>query len=183
MDIYRISQNYDDYKFFVYDENKNNSQQALEFKGQLLANDYDKLDFKIFIDPRKKEDQRRIDFDASCYYTGILLMNEKNINKIINKLNSEIEVLDVDTELSEKFYFINLLTKIDCINKDNKSNSEIMSMVRENNILFKKDNILNSIIFRDDKLTSSYFCTVDFINFINDNDIKGLRFEKVGVAL
>jgi hypothetical protein len=183
MDIYRILQNYDEYKFFVYNEDKNNSQQTLEFKGQLLASNYHKLDFKIFIDPKKKQDKRRIDFDASCYYTGILLINEKNLNTIINKLNSEIEVLNIDTELLEKFYFINLLTKIDCINKDNKSNSEIMSMIRENDILFKKSNILNSIIFRDDKLTSSYFCTNDFINFINDNNIKGLRFEKVGIAL
>ncbi|WP_268847557.1 imm11 family protein [Flavobacterium aestivum] len=183
MDVYRISQNYDEYKFFVYNEDNNNSQQALEFKGQLLVSNYQKLDFKIFIDPKKKQDKRRIDFDASCYYTGILLINEKNIDTLINKLNSGIEVLDVDTELPEKFYLINLLTKIDCINKDNKSNSEIMSMIRENNILFKKDNILNSIVFRDDKLTSSYFCTNEFVNFMNDNDIKGLRFEKVGIAV
>ncbi|MBS7253687.1 imm11 family protein [Flavobacterium branchiicola] len=183
MDIYRISQNYDEYKFLVYNEDNNNSHQALEFKGQLLASNYHKLDFIIFIDPKKKQDKRRIDFDASCYYTGVLLINEKNVSILTNKLNSAIEVLDVDTELPEKFYFINLLTKIDCINKDNKSNSEIMSMVRENNILFKKNNIGGSMLFRDDKLTSSYFCTNDFIRFINDNDIKGLRFEKVGVAL
>ncbi|WP_371923048.1 imm11 family protein [Flavobacterium sp. B183] len=131
---------------------------------------------------KKKQDNRRLDFDASCYYTGILLINEKNRNLLANKLSEKIEILDVETDLSEKFYFVNLLTKIDCINKDNKSNSDIMLMVRENNISFKKNNISDNIIFRDDKLSSSYFCTNEFVNFIAENDIKGLRFEKVGIA-
>ncbi|MDL2144753.1 hypothetical protein QQY79_19660 [Flavobacterium tructae] len=182
MDIYRISQNYDEFKFFVYNENNNSSQQAIDFRGELLSSNYEKLDFKIFIDPKKKQDNRRLDFDASCYYTGILLINEKNRNLLANKLSEKIEILDVETDLSEKFYFVNLLTKIDCINKDNKSNSDIMLMVRENNISFKKNNISDNIIFRDDKLSSSYFCTNEFVNFIAENDIKGLRFEKVGIA-
>lgn len=182
MDIYRISQNYDEFKFFVFSENSNNSQQTINFKGELLDSNYQKLYFKIFIDSEKKQDNRRTDFDASCYYSGILIINEKNRNLFINRLSSKIEILDVNTDLPEKFYFINLLTKIDCINKNNKSNSEIMSMVRENNISFKKNNILDNIVFRDDKLTSSYFCTDEFINFINENDIKGLRFEKAGIT-
>lgn len=182
MDIYRISQNYDDFKFFVYNENSNSSQRTLDFKGQILGNDYENLDLKIFVDPKKKKDVRSTDFDASCYYTGILLVNEKFKNLLIEKLNSDIEILNVNTELSEVFYFVNLLKIIDCINKDNKSNSEIMTMVRENNITFKKDNIQNDLIFRDNKLTSSYFCTSAFVDFVNTNNIKGLRFEKVGKA-
>lgn len=182
MDIYRISQNYDEFNFFVYNESNNNSQQTIDFKGEILANNYHKLNFKIFNDPKKKQDKRRTDFDASCYYMGILLVNEKNISSFIDKFPFNIEILEVETDLFENFYFINLLTKIDCINKDNKSNNEIMVMVRENNILFKKNNILNNLIFRDDKLTSSYFCTDEFISFINVSNIKGLRFEKVGRA-
>lgn len=183
MDIYRISQNHENFKFFVYADNGISSKKTLEFNGQSLKKQWTGLNFQIFVDNRKKKDNRSDKFDASCYYPGILIVNRYTCDKFIEKFKDEIEALPVEVNIKDDFFFINLLVVIDCIKKEGKSNSDIMSMIRENRIVFSKENISSYILFRDNKLTSSYFCTKSFIDFIESNKITGLKFDRVGEAV
>ena len=107
------------------------------------------------------------------------------------KLKDQIEVLPVNVVgNTSEYYFINVLNTIKSLNTESKSNEEILMMVRENNCVFNKKNIGPYIIFRDsifDVFRDSifddgYYCTDEFIDFVKQNSITGLKFTCVGIA-
>jgi len=84
INIYAISQNIDEYKFLTFTAESEDDARYLDFNGQLLKNNWEPLKMEIFKDKRKKKDTRSDDFDASCYYDGILIINDR-IKKLFEK--------------------------------------------------------------------------------------------------
>lgn len=68
MNIYKIEQDFDNYKFFVFKEDDELHKDRLNFKGQTLINRWKGFSLELFRDKRKKKDKRSEDFDASCYF-------------------------------------------------------------------------------------------------------------------
>ncbi|GAA3346586.1 hypothetical protein GCM10017717_16530 [Deinococcus persicinus] len=83
--------------------------------------------------------------------------------------------------ISEDFIYINVLKVIPAIDFDGLDTQQSFSMLRNKEIKFKLNEIANQILFRDVKI-NFYYCTQKFIDFIENNQIKGLSFDKVGVA-
>jgi len=180
LNIYEIKSDHDVFKFFVFKPGSTSN--YLNFEGQKIGDSWVPLELEIFEEKGKKKDKRFEDFDASCYYDGILIVNN-NLKVIFeNNFNKKIEVLPVNTDTGQ-YYYINVMNKIKSIkNVDKMSSDEIMEMVRNNTYIFDIHIVKNQDIFRDTKMSASYFVTESFINLMNNNQIKGLRYEKVGHA-
>ena len=102
---------------------------------------------------------------------------------LAQKLKGQIEVLPVNVGgNTSDYYFINVLNTVKAINTDSKSNEEILKMMRDNNCDFNKENIGSYIIFRDSLFYSSYYCTDEFVDFVKQNSITGLKFTCAGIA-
>ena len=183
MNIYEIEQDFDNYKFFVFKEDDKLHKDRLNFKGQALTNGWKGFSLELFRDKRKKKDKRSEDFDASCYFSGCLIVNKRTSLLLSEKLKDQIEVLPVNVVgNTSEYYFINVLNTIKSLNTESKSNEEILMMVRENNCVFNKKNIGPYIIFRDSIFDDGYYCTDEFIDFVKQNSITGLKFTCAGIA-
>lgn len=183
MNIYEIGQDFDNYKFFVFKENDELNKDIWDFKGQSLASEWKGISLELFRDKRKKKDKRSDDFDASCYFSGHLIVNKRTSLLLAQKLKGQIEVLPVNVDgNSSDYYFINVLNTVNSLNIESKSNEEILRMMRENNGVFNQKEIGTYIIFRDSLFDDSYYCTDKFIDFIQQNTITGLKFTYVGIA-
>ena len=177
MNIYDLRSDYDNFKFFVFNEDDNYSTDYLNFKGQSLSENWNPLSFVLFKDKRKKRDLRREDFDASCYFEGILIVNEKLKSIFETHLKNLIEILDVKTEIG-KYYFINVVNVIPALkDEENLTVEEIMEMVRKNKYVFDEHLVENQYIFRDKCVPSTYFVSENFVELMKSNDIKGLSYE------
>ena len=139
MNIYEIGQDFDNYKFFVFKEEDKSNKDVWDYNGQSLVNEWKGLSLELFRDKRKKKDKRSEDFDASCYFSGCLIVNKKTSLLLAEKLKGQIEVLlvNVDGNTSD-YYFINVLNTVDALNIDSKNNEEILKMMRDNNGIFNK---------------------------------------------
>ena len=137
MNIYEIGQDFDNYKFFVFKEDDKSNKDVWDYNGQSLVNEWKGLSLELFRDKRKKKDKRSEDFDASCYFSGCLIVNKKTSLLLAEKLKGQIEVLlvNVDGNTSD-YYFINVLNTVDALNIDSKNNEEILKMMRDNNGIF-----------------------------------------------
>jgi len=180
VNIYEIKSDYEVFKFFVFKPGSTSN--YLNFEGQNLGDNWIPLELEIFEEKGKKKDKRFEDFDASCYFDGILIVNN-DLKRIFEaNYSEEIEVLPVNTDRGP-YYFINVTNKIISIkNVDKMSSDEIMEMVRNNRYVFDLPIVKKQAIFRDSKMSASYFVTDSFIDLMNNNQIKGLQYEKVGHA-
>ena len=173
MDIFEIAQNYDEFQFIL---NKSDADyiDVLDYEGEKIKNW--KTPTWIIFSKTKREKKLRLDFNASCYFSGILIIEQYIANKIISDFEVQAQLLPVLTpEFEKNFVFMNLLGSIPTID-DTHSYSET------NNFTFKKSNIGNKQIFRDSNYSSQYFCTSKFVDWIRENKVNGLRFDKVGEA-
>ena len=183
MNIYKIGQDFDNYKFFVFKEDDELNKGVWNCKGQSLVNEWKGFSLELFRDKRKKKDKRSEDFDASCYFSGCLIVNKRTSLLLSEKLKDQIEVLPVNVDgKTSDYYFINVLNTVKAINTESKSNEEILKMMRDNNCDFNQKNIGSHIIFRDTIFNNSYYCTDEFIDFIQQNAITGLKFICAGTA-
>lgn len=102
---------------------------------------------------------------------------------LAEKLKGQIEVLPVNVDgNTSNYYFINVLNTVDALNIESKSNEEILKMMRDNNGIFIVRNIGSYIIFRDSLFNNNYYCTNEFVDFVKQNLITGLKFTCVGIA-
>ena len=183
MNIYEIGQDFDNYKFFVFREDDELNKGVWFYNGQSLVKEWKGLSLELFRDKRKRKDKRSEDFDASCYFSGHLIVNKRTSLLLAEKLKGQIEVLPVNVEgNTSDYYFINVLNTVKAINTESKSNEEILKMMRDNNGIFNKGNIDSYIIFRDSLFYSNYYCTDEFIDFVKQNSITGLKFTCAGIA-
>lgn len=139
MNIYEIGQDFDNYKFFVFKEEDKSNKDVWDYNGQSLVNEWKGLSLELFKDKRKKKDKRSEDFDASCYFSGCLIVNKRTSLLLAEKLKGQIEVLPVNVDgNTSNYYFINVLNTVDALNIESKSNEEILKMMRDNNGIFNK---------------------------------------------
>ena len=139
MNIYEIGQDFDNYKFFVFKEDDKSNKDVWDYNGQSLVNEWKGLSLELFRDKRKKKDKRSEDFDASCYFSGCLIVNKRTSLLLAEKLKGQIEVLPVNVDgNTSNYYFINVLNMVDALNIESKSNEEILKMMRDNNGIFNK---------------------------------------------
>ena len=137
MNIYKIEQDFDNYKFFVFKEEDKSNKHVWDYNGQSLVNEWKGLSLELFKDKRKKKDKRSEDFDASCYFSGRLIVNKRTSLLLAEKLKGQIEVLPVNVDgNTSNYYFINVLNTVDALNIESKSNEEILKMMRDNNLSF-----------------------------------------------
>lgn len=138
MNIYEIGQDFDNYKFFVFKEEDKSNKDVWDYNGQSLVNEWKGLSLELFKDKRKKKDKRSEDFDASCYFSGCLIVNKRTSLLLAEKLKGQIEVLPVNVDgNTSNYYFINVLNTVDALNIESKSNygaynEAVFSMVGEN---------------------------------------------------
>lgn len=108
MKIYKIGQDFDNYKFFVFKENDELNKGIWDFRGQSLISGWKGLNLELFRDKRKKKDKRSEDFDASCFFSGHLIVNKRTSLLLSEKLKDQIEVLPVNVVgNTSEYYFIN----------------------------------------------------------------------------
>lgn len=139
MKIYKIGQDFDNYKFFVFKENDELNKGIWDFRGQSLISGWKGLNLELFRDKSKKKDKRSEDFDASCFFSGHLIVNKRTSLLLSEKLKDQIEVLPVNVVgNTSDYYFINVLNMVKALDTESKSNEEILMMVRENNCVFSK---------------------------------------------
>ncbi len=170
MNIYEIGQDFDNYKFFVFKEDDKSNKDVWDYNGQSLVNEWKGLSLELFRDKRKKKDKRSEDFDASCYFSGCLIVNKKTSLLLAEKLKGQIEVLPVNVDgNTSDYYFINVLNTVDALNIESKNNEEILKMMRDNNGIFNKGNIGSYIIFRDSLFNNNYYCTDEFVDFVMES--------------
>lgn len=137
MNIYEIGQDFDNYKFFVFKEDDKSNKDVWDYNGQSLVNEWKGLSLELFRDKRKKKDKRSEDFDASCYFSGCLIVNKRTSLLLAEKLKGHIEVLPVNVDgNTSDYYFINVLNTVDALNIESKNNEEILKMMRDNNGIF-----------------------------------------------
>lgn len=137
MNIYEIGQDFDNYKFFVFKEDDESNKGVWDYNGQSLINEWKGLSLELFRDKRKKKDKRSEEFDASCYFSGCLIVNKRTSLLLSEKLKGQIEVLPVNVDGNASgYYFINVLNTVDALNIESKSNEEILKMMRDNNGIF-----------------------------------------------
>ena len=111
------------------------------------------------------------------------IVNKKTSLLLAEKLKGQIEVLPVNVDgNTSNYYFINVLNTVDALNIESKSNEEILKMMRDNNGIFNKGNIGSYIIFRDSLFNNNYYCTDEFIDFVKQYSITGLKFTCAGIA-
>ena len=173
MDIFEIAQNYDEFQFILHKSDADYIN-VLDNEGETIKN-WKTPTWTIF-SKTQREKKLRLDFNASCYFPGILIIEEYIANKIISDFKVQAQLLPVSTpEFEKKFVFMNLLGSIPAID-DARSYSET------NNFTFNKSNIVNKQIFRDSNYSSQYFCTSKFVDWIREHNVNGLRFDKAGEA-
>ena len=171
MNIYEIGQDFDNYKFFVFKEDDESNKGVWDYNGQSLINEWKGLSLELFRDKRKKKDKRSEEFDASCYFSGCLIVNKRTSLLLSEKLKGQIEVLPVNVDGNASgYYFINVLNTVDALNIESKSNEEILKMMRDNNGIFNKGNIGSYIIFRDSLFNNNYYCTDEFVDFVRSEE-------------
>ena len=180
MNIYKVSEDFD-FKDFSFE-----TSEFFMFNGQSIIDDWKVPEFFMLEDKLTnkndlfKEKNRLSDFDARCY--GSILIIKNVFNHLFEALPIEILNINIANQ-SENFSFLNVTNVIEAISFENLNPKESMEMIKGNNINFIYDNVKNQILFRDKKLTNFYYCTDDFVKIINDNSIKGLRFDRVGRAI
>lgn len=149
------------------------------FRGQKITSEWKEDIFSLSKDKLHKNEI--LDFDSRCF-GSTLIVKKKFENQFNNLLPNEIEMFPIKIkDVSEDFLYINVLKVSPAINFDGLDTQQSLSMLRNKEIKFKLNEITNEILFRDVKI-NFYYCTQNFIDFIENNQIKGLTFEKVGFA-
>ena len=110
MNIYEIGQDFDNYKFFVFKEDDESNKGVWDYNGQSLINEWKGLSLELFRDKRKKKDKRSEEFDASCYFSGCLIVNKRTSLLLSEKLKGQIEVLPVNVDGNASGYYFRFLS-------------------------------------------------------------------------
>jgi len=178
MKVYRFENDHD-YKDLTF-LNKEDVRLFSTFKGQKITLDWNEEIFGISDDKHTKG--KLLDFDSRCY--GATFIIKKKFEKLlIEGFSDNIETFPIKIKgMLEEYIFINVTNVVTAINFDGLDMQESLSMMRSENIRFNLDEIENETLFRDGKVSSNYYCTQKFIDFIKKNGINGLYFDEVGKA-
>lgn len=176
MNIYSITQDFDNYEFLTPMNDK-------DFK---IIQDFKNNDVNEWHIPncqltKTKNRKNSVEFNASCYYSGFLFLEKE---KAILLKNSFADFLDIYPimvdEMNDDFFYIHFNQNIQAVNSIHLQNLDY-KMVENGELTFNKNIIENKPFFNDSIL--EYLCTDRFIDFINSHHIVGLSFKKVGVVI
>ncbi|WP_374967008.1 hypothetical protein [Lysinibacillus sp. RS5] len=178
MKVYRFENDYD-YKDLTF-LNKEDVRLFSTFKGQKITLDWNEEIFGISDDKHTKG--KLLDFDSRCY--GATFIIKKKFEKLfIEEFSDIIETFPIKIKgILEEYIFISVTNVVTAINFDGLDMQESLSMMRSGNIRFNLEEIENETLFRDGKVSSNYYCTQKFIDFIKKNGFNGLYFDEVGTA-
>ncbi|MDO4895975.1 MAG: hypothetical protein Q3971_01325 [Moraxella sp.] len=196
MNVYEIKSNFDEFLYLIH-ETQDDYIATLDKEGE---------SFKQWVEPtwviyypktKKERKGKREDFNASCFFNGILLIWEDLAKKMINEFDVTAELLLINTpEIKEKFVFVNILGGIPAITQSfwyssyelwaaehmPKSLTKPVFPQLQGKFAFDKEILMRNPVFRDKKFNNCYFCTDTFVQWAKANDIKGLRFENAGIV-
>ena len=94
MDIFEIAQNYDEFQFVLHKTDADYID-VLDHEGEVIKN-WKTPTWTIFSKTQREKKLRR-DFNASCYLSGILIIEEYIANKIISDFGVQAQLLPVST--------------------------------------------------------------------------------------
>ncbi len=176
MHIYRLGNDHD-LKDLTY-LNTEDVRLFSTFKGQKITLDWTEEIFGISED--KLNRGKILDFDSRCY--GATLIVKKKFEKLfIEEFPDIIETLPIKIKgISEDYVYINVTNVVTAINFEGIDLQESLAMMQSENIRFNIDKVENETLFRDAKVSSNYYCTQKFVDFIKETRINGLNFRKVG---
>lgn len=180
MNIYSVGSDYENYRFLLPVDDECG---VVDTDGSSLIQGWQSVDYFLFKDPRRKNDKRRIDFIASCYHPGVLIIDGNYRNLIVELAKVKVEFLEISTpELPRKFYIANIIESIHAIDDEGLSSEQFMSLFRAGEMKFNSEIINDKKIFRDKKYNNLYFCTPQFVDEISRANITGLKFNVKGTA-
>lgn len=176
MHIYRLGNDHD-LKDLTY-LNMEDVRLFSTFKGQKITLDWTEEIFGISED--KLNRGKVLDFDSRCY--GATFIVKKKFEKLfIEEFPNIIETLPIKIKgISEDYVYINVTNVVTAINFEGLDLQESLAMMRSENIRFNLDKVENETLFRDTKVSSNYYCTQNFVDFIKETRINGLYFRKIG---
>lgn len=177
--IWKVDKNVDDYAgFFLKNENSKNTLEEKLDKGDLISNWKD-------IELEVHEIDKPIGDCPHLWSGGYSLIVSERAKEIINKKYKEyIHFLPlIYTKQNQKFYVLNTLNIIDCIDYNK---SELEKLMNKYIIDVKKyvfnENAKKSPIFKiylDGVIKISTFVNDEFKNLIEENGLKGFKFTEV----
>jgi len=178
MHIYRLGNDHD-LKDLTY-LNMEDVRLFSTFKGQKITLDWTEEIFGISED--KLNRGKVLDFDSRCY--GATFIVKKKFEKLfIEEFPDIIETLPIKIKgISEDYVYINVTNVVTAINFEGLDLQESLAMMRSENIRFNLDKVENETLFRDTKVSSNYYCTQKFVDFIKETRINGLYFRKIGTT-
>lgn len=178
MHIYRLGNDHD-LKDLTY-LNMEDVRLFSTFKGQKITLDWTEEIFGISED--KLNRGKVLDFDSRCY--GATFIVKKKFEKLfIEEFPNIIETLPIKIKgISEDYVYINVTNVVTAINFEGLDLQESLAMMRSENIRFNLDKVENETLFRDTKVSSNYYCTQKFVDFIKETRINGLYFRKIGTT-
>ncbi len=192
MNIFRIYADYDNFQYLIQ-KTEVDYINCLDREGKSFENW--QIPTQICYKKTKKDQKKRSDFNASCFFDGILLMEEALAAKMVADFGISAQLLPINTpEKEEKFVFVNILGGISAVleaymhgkvyvgyQKLSQDKKEYPPEL-EHKFLFDAKTLETNAIFRDKWLNSSYFCTDVFVKWAETNGVKGLRFETAGIV-
>lgn len=191
MNIFRICADYDTFQYLL-PKTEADYIKCLDREGEPFENW--QIPTQICYKKTKKDQKKRSDFNASCFFSGILLMEEALATKMVADFGLSAQLLPINTpEKEEKFVFVNILGGVSAVleaymhqkvyvgfQKLSQEKTEYPPEL-EHKYLFDANILEINAIFRDKWLNSFYFCTDIFVKWAENNGVKGLRFENAGI--
>lgn len=194
MKIFTINQNYDDFLYLIQ-ETEQDYINTLGKEGERIENW--RIPTQVIFKKSKKEmKNKRMDFTASSFFNGILLMQESLAQKMVRDFHFSAELLPIHTpEMPEPFVFVNILGgKKAVIEAFYYTTDELWAAKHMPKTLNKPvfpelqgkyafDEVIlrENALFRDEKYNGFYFCTDIFVSWAEENGVKGLQFEEAGI--
>ena len=122
--------------------------------------------------------------DFAYFTAGVVACNEHVLSLLGNKVMSEIEVLPIGLQSDQKWYLLNVVNVIDCLDE---GRSEIKYFPDGKKILriikysFREELVRDSFLFKIPQMVrTEVFATENFQALVDEHKLKGLDLRPVG---
>ena len=180
MNLYKIKTDYDHFQLLLPKDREHDY--FKDTLGEPIGSWDASITWALF-NKTAKDRKRRKDFNACCYYSNILFFENTYEEKLQALISPHVQLLPVNApEVNKTFLYVNILNLVDAINEDNLTTEEALERARNNERIFRIENVKDKTLFRD-SIYKGYFCTDKFIDWCSSNDVVGLRFVIAGTAI
>lgn len=136
---------------------------------------------KIYPSKYKDEIDKPIG-DVFSVEVSSFILNEKSYKILYSYIKNEVQIFKIKNE-KDNLYVVNVTNIIDCINHKKSeiklfpSTGRIMRVIK---YVFKENLLKNVFIFKLPEFSNTHiFVTEDFKKVVEENDIKGFKFEEL----